>query len=80
MPKFKIMIDYSKCSKCGFCVRICPTRVFEMEDVVRIVREEDCLACLACEILCPKRVITITPIVEKSKLIDERYDVLKLPL
>ena len=79
MPKFKVVIDYSKCSRCGLCVRICPTSVFEMEDVVRVVREENCLACLACEILCPKKIITITPIVEKSKLIDERYGTLKLP-
>jgi len=50
-----------------------------MEDVVRVVREENCLACLACEILCPKKIITITPIIEKSKLIDERYGTLKLP-
>ncbi len=75
MPRFKVVIDYSKCNHCGTCLDVCPSNVFSMvEGKVKVVNEQQCLACLACETLCPKKAVSIEPLIDRSKLIDEKYE------
>ena len=76
MPRFKVIIDYTKCNTCKLCIKLCPSNVFGLsEDNRRIVveNEESCLACLVCEKLCPRKAISIQPIINPEKLIDEEY-------
>jgi len=45
-----------------------------VEGKVKVVNEQQCLACLACETLCPKKAVSIEPLIDRSKLIDEKYE------
>ncbi len=52
----KIILDKSKCTKCGICYDICPKGVFEMRDghkTILIKFPEKCVSCEACVFQCP---------------------------
>ncbi|MCD6084549.1 MAG: 4Fe-4S binding protein [Desulfurococcales archaeon] len=60
----KIHLNRELCTKCGLCVRYCPTEVFVLEGSEIRVREERCIYCRACEVLCPQGSI-------KTELLDD---------
>lgn len=50
-----ISIDEKSCNKCGLCVRICPTRIFDLSagTIVDINHSEECVLCGQCICVCP---------------------------
>jgi MinD superfamily P-loop ATPase len=53
------IIDEAKCDHCGLCVSICTCGALVMEDnVVKIVRVDDCGWCTMCELVCPNGAIS----------------------
>ncbi|HIH98553.1 MAG TPA: 4Fe-4S dicluster domain-containing protein [Thermoplasmata archaeon] len=56
------MIEYTRkwCKGCRICLKVCPRRVFEVEDGVDrdgyqkmiVKRAEDCNYCMLCSLLC----------------------------
>lgn len=53
-------IDRSKCTKCFFCVNICPKDVFEIEnDEVQVANPAQCNGCEACVAECPDDAIVV---------------------
>lgn len=62
------VVDQEKCTKCGLCLTICPTMIFEMqEDRVVTVREEMCIKCGHCGSVCPADAL-IEPFTEPEKV------------
>jgi len=53
-----IGIDYTKCTKCGLCVKECPRRYFEEQD--KIIFQDprgSCSLCGHCIAICPKEAV-----------------------
>ena len=50
-----------RCTHCGACVTVCPTRAFEVESSTRQVtfHNEKCLACALCLKACPARAMEL---------------------
>lgn len=50
-----------KCTNCGACITICPTRAFTTEPGTRLVLfdNEKCIACGACIPACPPRAMEV---------------------
>jgi ferredoxin len=52
------IIDGQRCTGCGLCEQLCPTRAVEVRDgVAVVVRPEDCTFCDVCESYCPEGAI-----------------------
>jgi NAD-dependent dihydropyrimidine dehydrogenase PreA subunit len=62
-----VKVDYEKCNGDGICVDVCPTAVFELQEVAEypgeeksvVVDNDECIECRACEDQCPVQAITI---------------------
>lgn len=50
-------VDPAKCTTCGQCMEICPTRNIGKDDCGRPVWGRDCLYCQWCEMKCPEEAI-----------------------
>jgi ferredoxin len=50
-----------RCTHCGACITVCPSRAFELEPVTRRVNflDEKCLACGLCIKACPPRAMEL---------------------
>jgi ferredoxin len=50
-----------RCTHCGACITICPTKAFELEPLTRrvIFHNEKCLACDLCIKACPPRAMEL---------------------
>lgn len=65
MPKVKI--DWEKCNGSAACVGVCPTNVFEIQNLKDYpdsskavsLRENDCILCMACVTACPVQAIDV---------------------
>jgi NAD-dependent dihydropyrimidine dehydrogenase PreA subunit len=61
MPKtWHPIVDYSKCTNCGYCIDLCGHNVYEKsESPVPIVKfPEKCLeGCKYCAVMCPEKAI-----------------------
>jgi formate hydrogenlyase subunit 6/NADH:ubiquinone oxidoreductase subunit I len=58
-------INLERCTRCGLCVRYCPTSAVEMvETRPVIVRPQDCVYCGECEEICPADAIALSYQVE----------------
>jgi ferredoxin len=56
-----IELHEQACRGCRMCADICPTKVFDYDDIkhmARISHPEDCIACLSCAYLCPSGAIS----------------------
>jgi NAD-dependent dihydropyrimidine dehydrogenase PreA subunit len=52
------IIDRQRCTGCGLCEQLCPTKAVEVRDgVAVVVRPEDCTFCDVCESYCPEGAI-----------------------
>ena len=52
------LIDLARCTGCGLCEQLCPTRAVEVQGKwAIIVRPETCTFCEVCESYCPEGAI-----------------------
>jgi len=52
------IIDPGRCTGCGVCEQLCPTRAVEVRlGLAVVVRPEDCTFCEVCESYCPEGAI-----------------------
>lgn len=51
-------VDAKRCSGCGLCIKMCPTRNITEGKGGRPVWGRECLLCLTCERKCPKDAVT----------------------
>ncbi|MDF1549514.1 MAG: flavodoxin domain-containing protein [Bacteroidales bacterium] len=55
-----VTINHSLCNGCGKCLKVCPLKVFELNDNKAVPQKElDCTLCRLCEINCVKRAISL---------------------
>ena len=55
-------IDYTRCSGCLKCVRICPMDVFRVAGrEVYLAYPDDCQSCYLCEQECPEDALYVSP-------------------
>ena len=56
-----IVRDDDRCTNCGACITICPTRAFSLDPVTREVYfdNDKCIACGACITACPPRAMKV---------------------
>lgn len=50
-------VDRNKCTSCGACMKLCPTRNIREDNKGRRVWGRNCILCFACETKCPKEAI-----------------------
>jgi ferredoxin len=51
-------INMQRCTSCGLCAEVCPTRAVELvRNRPVIVRPDDCTYCEVCESYCPEGAI-----------------------
>ncbi|MGL5316459.1 MAG: EFR1 family ferrodoxin [Peptostreptococcaceae bacterium] len=55
--KSSVQID-SDCTKCGACIKLCPSKNLEMKDN-KISQNDNCIICYRCVNACPKKAITV---------------------
>jgi 4Fe-4S ferredoxin len=62
-----VNVNWNRCSGKGTCVEVCPTAVFELQELVEHpetlkavpVRMEECILCMKCVSACIEDAITI---------------------
>jgi polyferredoxin len=59
---FTIQKTQSKCTRCGYCVNACPTRVTKIkdEDIDSRVTDTNCIFCLECIEACPEKALSFS--------------------
>lgn len=71
------IVSSARCTKCGICVKVCPTNVFDgvVGEVPVIARQADCQTCSMCEVYCPADALfvapPVTPLPSGSPWLDE---------
>jgi Fe-S-cluster-containing hydrogenase component 2 len=62
----------ARCTSCGACITICPTKAFELEPKTRgiIFNNEKCIACGQCIDACPGRIPHMHPKEERIVICD----------
>lgn len=56
-----IALSQEACTGCGTCVKICPHRVFELQNKKALLAvEARCIECGACQLNCPEAAIQVT--------------------
>lgn len=54
----KIQVDL--CDRCGICIEICPSEVYQMgEEIVEVAFPEECIECGACVKQCPAECVAL---------------------
>ena len=57
---YVIVIDETKCTGCGECVKICPFEIYKLEDGKLVVGNSDeCTNCQSCVSVCACEAIII---------------------
>jgi NAD-dependent dihydropyrimidine dehydrogenase PreA subunit len=63
------ILDATRCTGSGRCVRVCPTDCLEQlaSRTPWLARPMDCIGCAACELVCPVEAIRVSrPDVERA--------------
>ncbi len=48
------LLDETRCTGCGDCVAVCPTRCLDLLGTLpRLARPLDCISCAVCVLVCP---------------------------
>jgi MinD superfamily P-loop ATPase len=56
------LLDDSRCTGCGDCVRVCPTDCLAMDGPVPwLPRPGDCISCTLCALVCPAEALRLVP-------------------
>jgi len=61
-----------RCTKCGSCVQICPTNVFDAgpDRTPVIARQSDCQTCFMCELYCTADALFVGPDCDHPAAVD----------
>jgi NAD-dependent dihydropyrimidine dehydrogenase PreA subunit len=60
---YVIVIDETKCTVCGECVKICPVEIYKLEgDKVEVGNTDECSNCQSCTSVCESQAITISEV------------------
>ncbi|MDR2535739.1 MAG: 4Fe-4S binding protein, partial [Treponema sp.] len=70
----EVIINKSKCVKCGLCVRDCPGGVIVLGDAGAEIKIRDCIKCAHCVAICPKNAISVTGFEEPEDITNLRVD------
>lgn len=54
------------CTKCGECVKVCPTGAISKENVLIVTNLEKCVLCMACIARCPQKSRILPPTMEEQ--------------
>ncbi len=56
-----VLRNEERCTHCGACITVCPTRAFELEPKTRLVKfdDEKCIVCGLCIKACPPRAMEL---------------------
>ncbi|PVX24792.1 MAG: ferredoxin [Candidatus Bathyarchaeum sp.] len=62
-----IIVDWNRCSGKGTCIDVCPTAVFELQDIKEHpetlkavpIKLEECIVCMKCIQVCSEQAITV---------------------
>lgn len=57
------LVSATRCTACGWCVKVCPTDVFDgvVGEIPVIARQSDCQTCSMCELYCPADALFVAP-------------------
>lgn len=57
------LVSSDRCTRCGICVKVCPTNVFDgaVGELPVIARQADCQTCSMCEVYCPADALFVAP-------------------
>lgn len=56
------VVDPTRCTGCGDCSLVCPTRCIEMAGPLPwLPRPRDCIACTVCVVICPEDAFKMEP-------------------
>ncbi|MBF0499182.1 MAG: 4Fe-4S binding protein [Candidatus Riflebacteria bacterium] len=63
-PRFVSTLDANACTRCGFCVKLCPAEVFvrSTDGAFTVASADACWGCSLCERLCKDKAIRCLPI------------------
>ncbi len=65
------VVDEEKCTLCGSCIPVCPTRALSLEqegdDAKLVVQLERCIACMNCVGVCPENAIKVYKMVSYGR-------------
>jgi formate hydrogenlyase subunit 6/NADH:ubiquinone oxidoreductase subunit I len=54
------LLDVSRCTGCGDCVRVCPTDCLAMDGPLPwLPRPDDCVCCALCVLVCPAEALRL---------------------
>ncbi|HEV3263343.1 MAG TPA: 4Fe-4S binding protein [Gemmataceae bacterium] len=54
------LLDETRCTGCGDCVWVCPTRCLELgAPLPWLARPRDCISCTLCALVCPVEAIRL---------------------
>ncbi len=57
-----IIIDEEKCTGCGFCLAVCPSKTLAVIDGKATVVGQECMVCAHCMAVCPVKAVTVSAI------------------
>ena len=69
----KPVIDPSKCTLCGRCVKVCPKDVLEIRDKTLLVLDSDCMLCSHCYAVCTVGAVSFPDHLKQVKFSTFKY-------